>query len=228
MKPTSGTDFMRAVAALCERRLVLIPSETRYLVACNATDPEALSRLMAVASLASGERPEVFASSTAAIKRLVTDLPDACLTLAARFTPGLLTYLLPARYFLSDVVCYPDRKVAVRVPAHPMTQSLLDMCNFPLAVVAMPAAGQHTLTAAEAADIMQGAVSYVLDGGPSSLGMDATVISFDPDAIVMHRKGAVTARSLEMETRMIVVNSISPILPAQEEAIVVPFRAPGR
>jgi tRNA A37 threonylcarbamoyladenosine synthetase subunit TsaC/SUA5/YrdC len=92
----------------------------------------------------------------------------------------------------------------------------------------MPAEVRGTVTAAAAAEAFKDVVGYVLDGGPSSLGMDATVVSFEPDAIVLHRKGAVTARSMEMETHMIVVNSITPIIPLQEEAIVVPFRAPAR
>jgi len=228
MKPTSGTDVMRAVASLCERGLVLIPTETRYMLACNATDAEALSRLFAASDLDARERPEIFAASTSRMRKLVADLPQACLTLAERFTPGLLTYLLPARPMLCDAVCHPDRKVAIRVPAHPLTQSLLEMCAFPLAVVPMPAEVRGTVTAAAAAEAFKDVVGYVLDGGPSSLGMDATVVSFEPDAIVLHRKGAVTARSMEMETHMIVVNSISPIIPVQEEAIVVPFRAPAR
>ncbi|NDC79243.1 MAG: L-threonylcarbamoyladenylate synthase type 1 TsaC, partial [Chitinophagia bacterium] len=87
MKPTSGTDVLRAVAALCERGLVLIPTETRYMLACNATDAEALCRLFAVSGLDSRERPEIFAATTARMQKLVSDLPEVCLTLAERFTP---------------------------------------------------------------------------------------------------------------------------------------------
>jgi len=228
MKPTSGTDVMRAVASLCERGLVLIPTETRYMLACNATDKEAVARLLAVAGLEQNERPEIFASSYLRLKRFVSDIPSVCFQLASRFTPGLLTYLLPARNVLPDTLCYPDRKVAIRVPAHPLTQSLLEMCMFPLAVVPMPADNQTTVTAEQSASQLEGQVGYVLDGGPSCLGLGSTVVSFEPDAIVLHRKGAVTARSMEMETHMIVVNSITPIIPLQEEAIVVPFRAPAR
>ncbi|MBM3441677.1 MAG: hypothetical protein FJX89_03140 [Bacteroidetes bacterium] len=226
MKPIFGTDLMRAVAALCERRLVLIPTETKYVLACNASDEGSVSQLMSVAGLAGHERPEIFAPSFDRLQRFVTDIPPVCALLADRLTPGLLSFLLPARYSISPSLRFPDEKISIRVPAHPLTQSLLDMCMFPLAVVSMAQGHHTTLTAEEAALLVAGQVGYVLDGGPAAVGSDATVISFEPDAIVIHKKGAVSARSLEIESEMFVVNSITPILPAAEDAMVVPSGLP--
>ena len=228
MKPIFGTDLLRAIAALCERKLVLIPTETRYMLACNASDEEAISLLMSVSGLGSHERPEIFAPSFDRLRKFVADIPPVCAVLADRFTPGLLSYRLPAKYSISHTLRYPDQKISIRVPAHPLTQSLLDRCMFPLAVVPMAQEHHATLTAQEAAILVAGQVGYVLDGGSTAVGANATVISFEPDAIVIHQKGAVTPRSLEMESQMLVVNSITPILPAAEEAMVLPLKVPAR
>jgi L-threonylcarbamoyladenylate synthase len=230
MNPTSGINLMSAVACLCERGLVLIPTETRYMLACNATDDSAVDRLKRLAGLGSQERPEVFSPSFPQFRKAVYDIPAVCHALADRFTPGSLSYLLPARSVMSSSLVYPDGKLAIRVPSHPLTLSLLEQCLFPLAVASIPASAglSSTHSAPEAALALAGQVGYVLDGGAASVGEDATLISFEPDAIVMHRRGSVTARSIEALTRMHVVNSIRPLLPLPEAAMVVPFKVPAR
>jgi len=230
MNPTSGKNLMSAVACLCERGLVLIPTETRYMLACNATDDTAVARLKRLAGMGTQERPEVFSPAFSQFLKAVYDIPAVCHALADRFSPGSLSYLLPAKAVVSASLAYPDGKVAIRVPSHPLTLSLLDQCMFPLAVAPMPALSGLSAahSASEAAMAVSGEVGYVLDGGAASLGDDATLVSFEPDAILIHRRGSVTARSIEAVTRMLVVNSITPILPLPEAAMVVPFKVPAR
>jgi len=221
---------MSAVACLCERGIVLIPTETRYMLACNATDEVAVARLRRLAGWGAQERPEVFSPAFSLFRKAVFDIPAVCHALADRFTPGSLAYLLPAKAVIHPSLAYPDGKLAIRVPSHPLTLSLLDQCLFPLAVAPIPASAglSTTHTAPEAARALSGQVGYVLDGGAASVGEDATLVSFEPDAILIHRRGSVTARSIEAVTRMHVVNSIQPLLPVPEEAMVVPFKVPAR
>src|SRR4051812_14130711 len=131
-------------------------------------------------------------------KTLVTMWPDAAEALAARFWPGPLTLVLPAREVVPAIVRAGLPTVGVRMPAHPAAQALIRAAGVPLAA---PSANRFTeispTTAEHVRRSLGDAVEMVLDGGPCAVGIESTVLSLVGPRAVLLRPGAVTRAQIE-------------------------------
>ena len=212
MKYSSGTDVLRAIASLCERDVVVIPTETSYVLACNALDEEAVANFSELTALFPESIPELFVPNFDSASKYARNIPEVYGQLARRFSPGQLGYLLKGRYMISDTITDPEGRVAVRVPAHPLTLQLLGRIGFPLAVATIPMEMGVSHTAIEAAEMVGASVGYVLDGGASAVGKPATIIGLDGEEHVIYRTGSVSRESIEGEMSTPVVMNIIPMI----------------
>jgi L-threonylcarbamoyladenylate synthase len=112
------------------------------------------------------------------------------------FWPGPLTLLLPRTVAVPDAVTGGRALVGVRMPAHPVARELIRLAGVP---VAAPSANRfgHTspTTAAHVLADLDGRIDAVLDGGPTRVGVESTVL--DVAARAIYRPGAVTAATIE-------------------------------
>ena len=204
MQTSRGTDLIRAIGCLCNREVIALPTETNYVIACNATDEEAVWELHQLRKIFRLDAPVLHTDSFTKIRRFAKNIPDAFNDLADRFSPGPLTYLLDRKPVISELLATTNEQVAFRVPAHPMTQTLLSKLGFPVAVIGIPAGSLGPVTAQHAYSVLQGEVSYILDGGPSAVGAGSTLIGMGDQEIVLHREGAISARAISEVSGMAV------------------------
>lgn len=207
-----GNDVMRAVGSLCERKLVLIPTETEYVLACNALDTEALSALRAVQGNAASPL-EIYVPSFEKFTNYVKEVPSALARLAKRFLPGPMTFLLRRKHVISDWVTAGTDKVALRVPSHPLTLSLLDKLYFPLAVMQLPTPEKIGGVDADILDVLGDKVGYVLDGGALAFGPGATWVEMGDDCILVHRVGGISRETIEKVSGLPTFQYLAPMTP---------------
>jgi len=190
----------RAAIAIRSGALVIMPTETVYGLAADATDPVAVARIYAakgrpifnplishVLSLQDAERQARF--------------HPVARQLAERFWPGALTLVAP-RLVDSDIAelaCGGLSSVALRAPAHPVARALLELAGVPLAAPSANRSGKLSSTSATHADEELGdAVSIVLDAGPCALGLESSVVAVGVDgAATLLRPGAITRAEIE-------------------------------
>jgi L-threonylcarbamoyladenylate synthase len=100
---------------------------------------------------------------------------------------------------MPDEVNNGRREVAFRIPAHPLTLSLLHQLDFPL--VAPSANLFGTVSPTQPDHVFKnfnGQIPYILDGGPCDVGIESTVVGFNKNGDpVIYRHGAVTAENIE-------------------------------
>src|ERR1700722_20147402 len=121
-------------------------------------------------------------------------------TLARAFWPGALTLVLPRRQdsALSHLVSAGLDTVALRQPSHAIARELLRALGRPIAAPSANRSGQvSATTAAHVAEELGGKVDYILDGGPTMLGLESTVIGFDGEMPVLLRPGAIAREEIE-------------------------------
>jgi L-threonylcarbamoyladenylate synthase len=107
-----------------------------------------------------------------------------------RFCPGPLTFLLPKKDIIPDLVTAGSDLVAVRIPDHPMTLELLRLVDFPLAAPSANPFGYISPTqASHVSDQLAQSVAYILDGGPCDVGIESTIIGMEDESVVVYRKG---------------------------------------
>ncbi len=178
--------------------LVAIPTETVYGLAANALDPAACARIFEVK-----ERPTA--------DPLICHVPgfdaldaychvnERAAQLAERFWPGPLTFILPKKPIVPDIVTAGLDSVAVRSPNHPVFRQLIDGCDFPLAA---PSANPFSYISPTLAIHVQAnlgnRIDTILDGGPCDLGVESTIVDLrDPDRPAILRYGALPVESIE-------------------------------
>jgi L-threonylcarbamoyladenylate synthase len=126
------------------------------------------------------------------------ELPEKMKLLAAHFSPGPLTYVIPKSNHIPDVVTAGTDAVAVRIPQHPLTLELLRRINFPLAAPSANPSGYVSPTNAQHVwSQLEEKVSYILDGGDCSIGLESTIISFLDETPAILRYGGLAVEDIE-------------------------------
>lgn len=196
---TKGDTPEIAAEALKSGRLVLLPTETVYGLAADASNPQAVARIFE----AKGRprfNPLIAHVASALEAEEVAIFDSRARALAEAFWPGPLTIVAPVRD--TDKVCDLARAgldtVAVRVPAHSRARAVISA--FGGAVVA-PSANRSgrpsPTTFDDAMDETGHAVGAAVDGGPCAVGVESTVVSVLGGEVALLRPGSVTRDEIE-------------------------------
>lgn len=187
----------RAAGLLRAGGLVAFPTETVYGLGADARDGRAVAGIFAAKGRPAFNPLIVHVPDPTAAMRLAV-LPEAARILAAAFWPGPLTLVVPQRpdAGLSPLVATGLPTVGLRVPAHPVAQALLAAAGCPVAAPSANPSGRVSPTTADHVLAgLAGRIDAVLDGGACPLGLESTIVGFDPDPVIL-RPGGVTAEAL--------------------------------
>jgi L-threonylcarbamoyladenylate synthase len=195
----------RAAALLEAGKLVALPTETVYGLGADARNDRAVAGIFAAKERPSFNPLIVHVADVDAARALV-DWPDAAESLARAFWPGPLTMVLPMRAGagIAPLVTAGLPTLAVRVPAAPVAQALLRAFGGPVAAPSANPSGKISPTRAE--HVIAGLgdrIAALLDGGPCAVGLESTIVGFDP-APVLLRPGGVAREAIErvLDTRL--------------------------
>lgn len=218
--PATDETIARAAAALAAGQIVAFPTETVYGLGANARDSSAVAKVFAAK-----ERPRfnpliVHVPDIATAETLAV-LGTEARALASAFWPGPLTIVAPKRpeSGISDLVTAGLDTIAVRVPGHPVAQSLLQTSGLPIAAPSANRSGRISPTEAAHVEAELGDIpALILDGGPCARGLESTVVSVAGTRPVLLRLGAVPRKEIEAVLGR-------PIALAEEDA---PVASPGQ
>ena len=192
-----GQDIQEAARWLEAEDVVGIPTETVYGLAGNALSEKALLRIFEVKQRPFFDPLILHVATVEAIGQWVSDFPPQAQHLARMFMPGPLTLVLRKKAIIPDLVSAGMDTVAIRVPRHPLTQSLLASLPFPLAAPSANPFGYISPTTAAHVDKQLGAlIPYILDGGPCQVGLESTILDFSGEVPVVLRKGGLAVEQL--------------------------------
>jgi L-threonylcarbamoyladenylate synthase len=199
---TSTTDVACAVAALRRGGLVGMPTETVYGLAADAENPAAVARVYAAKGRPADHPLIVHIAGLAALDGWVGDVPAYARALAAELWPGPLTLVVPRGPRAGDHVTGGQGTVGLRAPDHPVAQALLAAFGGGLAAPSANRFGRVSPTdAAHVLEELGGALvdglDVVLDGGPSHVGLESTILDCTGPRPVVLRPGAVGPADIE-------------------------------
>src|SRR5579862_6688064 len=178
--------------------LVAFPTETVYGLGANALDPAAIDKIFAAKGRPPGSPLIVHVSSMEMARGLVREWPERAEKLARKFWPGPLTLVLPKQPHVPDRLTAGLDTVGIRMPAHPIAQALIAQSGVPIAA---PSANPFTqlspTTAGHVRESLGDRVAMVLDGGPSKIGIESTVLSLASSDAVLLRPGMLAQSEIE-------------------------------
>lgn len=184
---------------LREGGLVVFPTETVYGLGADATNATAVARIFEAKRRPRLNPLIVHVADREAAGRLVV-LNDAGGALAQAFWPGPLTLVAPRRPDcpVAALVSAGLDTLAVRVPAHPLAHALLEACAVPVAAPSANPSGRLSPTRARhVAEALGDAVDLILDGGPTEVGIESTIVDCSAPDPVLLRAGGVSRAMIE-------------------------------
>jgi L-threonylcarbamoyladenylate synthase len=197
--PATPENIAAAAATLRAGGLVAMPTETVYGLAALATSDSAAASIFAAKGRPSFNPLIAHFADPAAAPR-EADLEPSAARLAAAFWPGPLTIV--AKVSLSCRISLLARAgldtVALRAPSHPVARALIEATGAPLVAPSANRSGRVSPTRAEhvAADL-EGRVDWILDDGPSPLGLESTIVACFGGTVRLLRPGAISREALE-------------------------------
>ena len=197
-------DIFRAAGLLRSGGTVAFATETVYGLGANALSEAAVAKIFEAKQRPSWDPLIVHLGSPAEIASITHvqgELKRRVDLLTAAFWPGPLTLLLPRNASVPSVVTAGRPLVGVRVPSHPAALALLRAVALPIAAPSANTFG-HTspTTAAHVLSDLDGRIDAVLDAGPTTVGVESTVLDPAQTPMVLYRPGAVTAEQITAAT----------------------------
>ncbi|MEW6386515.1 MAG: L-threonylcarbamoyladenylate synthase [Thermodesulfobacteriota bacterium] len=177
--------------------IVALPTETFYALAVNAFQEKALARLFALKERPPEKPVLVLIAGPEILLRVAREVPESARRLMARFWPGPLTLILPARAELPRLITGDTDTVGVRQPRQAVTCRLLAGLGLPVTGTSANRAGRLPLTRAAAVQEEFGeAVSLIVDAGPCPGGPPSTIVDLAGSPPRLVRPGAIETASL--------------------------------
>ena len=197
--PITPEALARAGELIRAGALVAFPTETVYGLGANALDADAVRRIFEAKGRPGDNPLIVHISAFDQLGPLIDgEPPEAARALMAACWPGPMTLIFPKSAAVPEAVTAGLDTVAVRYPAHPTAQALIDAARRPIAAPSANRSGRPSPTSARHVfEDMCGRIPMILDGGPCDVGLESTVIDVTGGAPRILRPGGVTPERIE-------------------------------
>jgi L-threonylcarbamoyladenylate synthase len=180
----------RAVAVIREGGIVAFPTETCYGLAVDPDNESGLKRLYRLKQRQPEKPILVLIESVAWLRFVAESVPRLYLPLMAKYWPGPLTLVFPAKRSLSLTLTGHTGTIGVRVSSHPLACSLVKKTARPVtATSANLSSRTPACSAGEVRDIFGDRVDFILDGGETVPGKPSTIIGIRNRKLTLLRKG---------------------------------------
>jgi L-threonylcarbamoyladenylate synthase len=189
----------QAAEALRRGEIVAFPTETVYGLGANALDGRAVAKIFA-AKQRPHLNPLIVLVPDLATAEGFAEVNETARRLAQAFWPGPLSLVLPKRPDcpLAEPVSAGLDTIGLRAPGHPVAQALLAEARLPIVAPSANRSGQPSATTAAQVETELGdRPAMILDGGPSSLALESTIVSLAGPTPTLLRLGAMPRESIE-------------------------------
>lgn len=194
----TANEIKEAAAILRSDGLVAFPTETVYGLGADADNEAAVLKIFAAKGRPADHPVIVHLAEMMEMVEWSGQIPKEAWRLAEKFWPGPLTLILPRSSRAKDVVTGGLKTVGLRVPSHPVAQSLLREFGGAIAAPSANRFGHVSPTRAEhVRREMAGRVDLILDGGDCEVGLESTIVDLSEDEPVILRPGAITQQQVE-------------------------------
>jgi L-threonylcarbamoyladenylate synthase len=193
------SSIARAVSLLASGEIVAFPTETVYGLGADAFNGKAVAKIFELKKRPHFDPLIVHIARLEWIKDIASHIPSRASLLMEQFWPGPLTIILPRQMKVPDIVTAGLATVGIRMPKHPVALNLIEQLGSPVAAPsANPFGYMSTTKAIHVASLFDSHLPLVLDGGPSSYGIESTIVSLlDDGPITLHRHGSISIEELK-------------------------------
>lgn len=189
----------QAADLLKKNEVIAFPTETVYGLGGNAESDEAVQKIFEAKGRPSDNPLIIHIAEINQLNRFAKNIPENAKILMGTFWPGPLTLVLNKRDgFLSEKATAGLSTVAVRMPDHPVALAVIKESGLPIAAPSANRSGKPSPTTAKhVADDLDGRIAGIVDGGPTGVGVESTVLDCTEPVPVILRPGGITKEQIE-------------------------------
>jgi L-threonylcarbamoyladenylate synthase len=178
--------------------IVAFPTETVYGLGANALNSNTILTLFKTKNRPMNNPPILHIADTCQIHTLTKEIPKNAEILMKKFWPGPLTLIFKrANTIPKETVANLDT-VAIRIPKHNIALSLIKQSGIPIAAPSANLSGKPSPTTAQHVyNDLNGKIDAILDGGPTKIGVESTVLDLSVNPPLLLRPGATTFEDIQ-------------------------------
>ncbi|MBX0357877.1 threonylcarbamoyl-AMP synthase [Halobacillus sp. Nhm2S1] len=190
--------IQEAAALLRENQVIAFPTETVYGLGADATEEAAVQRIFEAKGRPADNPLIVHVADQDQVSQLISEIPPVAKKLMDEFWPGPLTLVLKSNGTAAENVTAGLSTIGIRMPDHPLALTLLRKTGRPLAAPSANRSGRPSPTTADHVyQDLDGRIAGILDGGPTGIGVESTVVDCTTEIPIILRPGGVTKEDLE-------------------------------
>lgn len=181
-----------------EGQVVAFPTETVYGLGANIFSEEAIAKIFLAKGRPSDNPLIAHIADQSQLDSVASEVPALARRLMTRFSPGPLTVILPKHHKVPAIATGGLETIGVRIPDHPVAIELLRAVAVPLVAPSANISGRPSPTTWQAVmDDLGGRIPCILQGDPTRVGLESTVVDCTSPVPVVLRAGAVTFEELQ-------------------------------
>jgi len=200
VKTQVSTDRNSAVELLRQGEAVALPTETVYGLAADALNPIAVAKIFEAKGRPRFDPLIIHLPDPGWLEKVADPLKQdrqLVSSLAEKFWPGPFTMVLPKRDIIPEIVTAGLETVAVRISAHPIFSEIVSAFGKPLSAPSANRFGRISPTTAKhVLDELNGHIPLIIDGGPTTHGIESTIVAVYHGKIDILRRGPITSEQL--------------------------------
>jgi L-threonylcarbamoyladenylate synthase len=205
--------------------LVAFPTETVYGLGVDGLNTQAVSDLFKAKNRPTDNPPIIHVENTNTVHTLAEQVPLKAKTLMKEFWPGPLTLVFKRSKIVPDITVAGLDTVAIRMPKHNVALALIRESRRPIAAPSANLAGKPSPTSAKHVfDDLNGRIDAILDGGPTLIGVESTVLDVSVEPPLILRPGGTPLEALR---RVLGKVKLHPFVVAEKELAIEKTRSPG-
>ena len=202
--PVSHESLQQAAQILRNGGLVAFPTETVYGLGADAFNAEALAKIFEVKNRPRFDPLIIHIASLDTLEK-VTDMSQLSeetkrklFSLAEKFWPGPLSLVLPKNEKIPGIATAGLSTAAIRFPSHEAAQTLISLSGTAVAAPSANPFGSLSPTRAEhVREKLGDKIDMILDGGPTQIGVESTVLDITGKSIKILRHGGTPKEEIE-------------------------------
>ena len=217
---------IRLAAAIIKKGgLVAFPTETVYGLGADALNADAVLSLFAAKNRPLDNPPIVHVENMSEVYKLTETVPMKAEALIKQFWPGPLTLVFERSKLVPEVTTAGLETIAIRMPKHKVAIALVRESGCPIAAPSANLAGKPSPTTAKhVIEDLNGRIDAIIDGGPTQIGVESTVLDMTVDPPMLLRPGGTTLEALR---KAIGAVDLHPFITAEVELPKEKVRSPG-
>jgi L-threonylcarbamoyladenylate synthase len=205
--------------------LVAFPTETVYGLGANALNADAVLELFEAKRRPLDNPPIIHIENTNDVYKLAVRVPSEAKQIMQRFWPGPLTLIFKRSPVIPSVTVAGLDTVAIRMPKHPVALMLIKESACPIAAPSANLAGKPSPTSAgHVFEDLNGRIDAIIDGGPTHIGVESTVLDLSSAPPSVLRPGGTPIEAL---SQFLPTVELHPSVLAEKEFLFGEIRSPG-